>query len=159
MEILSRGCDRNVRQRNELQEVLCGRTNVRRINRVGHAIKLELLARFGIENLHRTSIVIGCRRKIAAAFRYRWHRGKKIIGRAAARSIPTCKEKPFVAAVEKLRDIQRPADIRSKPRLIVVRFVSGDSRQRVRLARVRVGRVSGSSSDSRHLAAAAGRPG
>src|ERR1700719_507774 len=100
MKILSRIRGRDVRHGNELQQVLRSRTDVGRINRIQHAIKLVLLAGLGIKNLYRASVVVSRRGKISAPFGKRRNSGEEIIGCAAARAVPSRKIKPFAAAIE-----------------------------------------------------------
>src|SRR5216683_6649438 len=132
MKILPRSRRRDVWHGNELQQVLRGGTDVRRIDRIPHTIKLKLLAGRGIENLYRGCIVISCRRKIPPTFRKCRNRREEIIRRAASRPIPSCKEKPFVAAIEDFRNVQRSADICSESGGVVTRLVRGNPGQRIR---------------------------
>jgi len=57
-------------------------------------------------------------------------RGESIVGSIAAGAIPADKEKPFVAAVEELGNIQGAADVCAKVRLIVLRLGDGKTAER-----------------------------
>src|SRR5258707_14605612 len=117
---------------NELEVVLRGGTDVPKMYRIEHTFKLKLLADLGIENLYRGSIVISCCRKIPPTFRKCRNRREEIIRRAASRPIPSGKEKPFVAAIEDFRNVQRSADICSESGRVVIRLVRGNPGQRIR---------------------------
>src|SRR5260370_7920359 len=67
---------------------------------------------------------------MAVAFVDWWNGGERIEGSIAAGAIPADKEKPFVAAVEELGNIQRTADVCAKVRLIVLRLGDGKTAER-----------------------------
>src|SRR5258707_8335049 len=58
--------------------------------------------------------------KSAVAFHLRGQGEKGVEGLVARRAVPAPKEEPLVAAMEDFRNVQRPADVGPKPRLIVV---------------------------------------
>ena len=99
VKILSGSGRGNIRKRNKLQQRLRSRTDRRRVDRVQHSVELILLAGYRIENLGRSSVVIGSPGKIAIALGECRYRGEKIKWRTAARSIPSNKVEPFCAAI------------------------------------------------------------
>src|SRR5713226_578734 len=105
MKILRRGIQ--VRQRNESEQGLCGCIEERGIDYVELPVALKLLFSRGIEDLYRTAILIRCSGKISGTFGERGHGGKRVVRRAAAAAVPAGEEKPLVAAVKNLGDVQR----------------------------------------------------
>src|SRR5260370_41485791 len=67
---------------------------------------------------------------MAVAFVDWWNGGERIEGSIAAGAIPARKEKPFIAGVEELGNIQRTADVCAKVRLIVLRLGDGKTAER-----------------------------
>src|SRR5438034_5885051 len=100
-------------------------------------LELILLSGLRIENLNRLPIIVGRRGEIAVSFIHRRHRRKRIVRVAAPRSIPSAEKEPFFATIKDLLDIQRPADVDSETRLVVIRLRRFNAVKRVRIPRYR----------------------
>src|SRR5260221_11771294 len=91
----------------------------RTIDYIELPIGFKLLPGRGIEDLHRAAIFIGRGGKIPGPFRECGHGGKRVVGRAAAVAVPAGEEKPLVAAVENLWNVQPTAEKGAKARQVV----------------------------------------
>src|ERR1700730_9771384 len=131
VKILRRGIQ--VGQRNIREQRFRRRADKRRVDDIEPPIALKLLSRRGIEDLRRTAISISCSRKIAGPFSERWHGGKRVVRRAAAISVPAGEEKPLVAAIENLRNVQRTTEECAKTRQVVAGLWGIQPFQRIRL--------------------------
>ncbi len=127
VKILAHAVGGDIRKWNVLQQVFGGGAEESGVNLVEHSVELILLSIYGIEELHWRAVVVARIGKIAVAFGQRGNSGKRIVGRIPAGSVPPEKEKPLVAAIENLGNVQRPSDIRAKMRLVVFRLGSGKS--------------------------------
>src|SRR5437879_12446753 len=99
---------------------------------IGIAAKLIALAGVRIEDLDRVAVVVGGLAEIAAALGLGRHGGECVVGVAASRPVQPAKEEPLVAALEDLRNVQRTADFRHEPRLILVSLLCWNTYQRLR---------------------------
>src|SRR5258707_12700170 len=77
--------------------------------------------------------------KLPGQFRECGRGGKRVVGRAAAVAVPAGEEKPLVAAVENLWNVQRTAEKGAKARQVVAGLRSLHSCQRIGLCVERTG--------------------
>src|SRR5258708_19705404 len=93
----------------------------------------EVVGGRGIEDMHGAAMFIGGGGKIPGPFRECGQGGKRVVGRAAAVAVPAGEEKPLVAAVENLWNVQRTAEKGAKTRQVVAGLRSLHPCQRIRL--------------------------
>src|SRR5690242_2874390 len=117
--------NRQVGQRNVVQERLSLKRDESRIHYVGLSVEVELLPRRRVVNRRRQ------RGKISSAFRSGRHCRKCVVRRTPAPAVPAYEKKCLASSVVDLRNVQRAADIRSKPGLIVVGPRQLDAAQRI----------------------------